>query len=385
MESKFFVYTKNNPFKNTVKTGLVDGQVFLCKKIGGNTVKFKESFEIKTIYTGEKDNLIMGRVSEVQRELYKILCDNGEINAKLKGSFYMDKRNRDYPVVGDYVFLQYNENGDSLIGKICERKSCFSRTDFSGHAVGYVKTVKEQVIAANFDYVFILSSLNNDFNLNRITRYISVALQSGAKPVVVLTKADKCQNPEDYVKEVKGISEKADVFAISVITGYGMSELDPYMESGKTIVFLGSSGVGKSTLINAIAGEEIMAVNDIREDDSKGRHTTTHRQLIELASGVIVIDTPGIRELGMWDVEEGIKDTFSDIIRLFGKCKFSNCSHSKEPGCAIIQAIEEDIFSKGRWETYCQLSKENQWGKQKSLYTKRERMFDKINGGKKRK
>lgn len=348
-------------------------------------MEFEEVYKNEMIFIGEKDNLIIARISEVQRELFKAICKDGEIKARLKGSFYKDKMNKDYPVVGDYVLLQYNENGDSLIEEICERKSCFSRTDFSGHAAGYVKTVKEQVIAANFDYVFILSSLNHDFNLNRITRYISVALQSGAKPVVILTKADKCQNLEDYIAEVKGISEKADVFAISVITGYGMNELDFYMESGKTIVFLGSSGVGKSTLVNAIAGAEIMVVNEIREDDSKGRHTTTHRQLIELASGVIVIDTPGIRELGMWDAEEGINVTFSDIIQLFGKCKYNNCSHSKEPGCAIKQAIEAGLLSRERWEAYCQLSNENKWGKNKSIYTKREKLDDKIIRGKKRK
>lgn len=345
-------------------------------------VRFEEIYKNEMILTREKDNLIIARVSEVQRELLKVVCRYGETNAKLKGAFYKDKMNKEYPVVGDYVLLEYNENGTSLIQEVCERKSSFSRTDFSGHVAGYVKTVKEQVIAANFDYIFILSSLNHDFNLNRITRYISVALQSGGKAVVILTKADECNNPDTYVAQVKNISEKADVVAISAKTGYGMKQLNVYMQAGKTIVFLGSSGVGKSTLVNAIAGEEIMVVSEIRENDSKGRHTTTHRQLIELASGVTVIDTPGIRELGMWDAENGINDTFSDVIQLFAKCKYHNCSHGKEPGCGVNQAIEDGILSIERWKTYCQLSNENEWGKNKSIYTKKGKLRNKIKGRK---
>ncbi|MGF7057928.1 ribosome small subunit-dependent GTPase A [Brassicibacter mesophilus] len=348
-------------------------------------MRFEEIYKNETILKREKDNLIIARVSEVQRELFKVLCRYGETNAKLKGTFYKDKMNKEYPAVGDYVLLQYNESGNSLIEEICERKSSFSRTDFSGHAVGYVKTVKAQVIAANFDYVFILSSLNHDFNLNRITRYISVALQSGGKPIVILTKADVCDNPDTYIAQVKSISEKADVLAISAKTGYGMKQLNAYIQAGKTIVFLGSSGVGKSTLVNAIAGDEIMVVSEVRENDSKGRHTTTHRQLIELSSGAIVIDTPGIRELGMWYVENGINDTFSDIIQLFAKCKYRNCSHSKEPGCAVNQAIEEGKLSRERWKTYCQLSNENEWGKNKSVYTKKGMLKNKIKRGKNRK
>lgn len=315
-------------------------------------------------------------VCEVQRELFTLLCEQGEIHAKLRGAFY--KENSIFPVVGDKVLVCFNQNGDSIIEKVLERESKFSRTDFSGHAAGYVKTIKEQVLAANFDYVFIVDSLNKNFNLNRITRYISVTMKSGAKPVVVLTKADLCDNVDYYVREVKSISEKLDICVISATTGIGMKQLDAYLKSGNTIVFLGSSGVGKSTLLNAIAGEEIMKVSDIRENDSKGRHTTTHRQLIMLPSGVAIIDTPGIRELGLWDASEGIDDTFSDITKLFGDCKYSNCSHTTEPGCAVKNAIENKTISSERWNLYRQLRNEDEWGKNNAIITSKQKLRNKI-------
>lgn len=311
-------------------------------------------------------------VCEVQRELFTLICEQGEIHAKLRGAFY--KVNSIFPVVGDKVLIHFNQNGDSVIEKVFERKSKFSRTDFSGHAAGYVKTIKEQVLAANFDYVFIVDSLNKNFSVNRITRYISAALKSGAKPVVILTKADLCDNVDYYIKEVKSISEKIDICIISAKSGIGMEQLDSYLEQGITIVLLGSSGVGKSTLVNAIAGEELMKVSEIRESDSKGRHTTTHRQLIMLPSGVAIIDTPGIRELGLWDAREGIDDTFSDVTEFFGSCKYSNCTHTTEPGCAIKNAIENKIISNERWKLYCQLKNEDEWSKNKVINTSKQKL-----------
>lgn len=331
-----------------------------------------------------KENVIQmhATVCEVQRELFTLICEHGEIYAKLRGSFY--KENSIFPVVGDKVLIYFNQNGDSIIEKVFERKSKFSRTDFSGHAAGYVKTIKEQVLAANFDYVFIVDSLNKNFSVNRIARYISMALKSGAKPVVILTKADLCNNIDYYIKEVKSILEKMDICIISAKSGIGMKQLDSYMKRGSTIVFLGSSGVGKSTLVNAIAGEELMKVSEIRENDSKGRHTTTHRQMIMLPSGVAIIDTPGIRELGMWEASEGIDDTFSDITELFEDCKYSNCTHTTEPSCAVKKAIEDNIISNERWRLYCQLKKEDEWGKNKSIYTSKQKLKNKISGHKTR-
>lgn len=314
-------------------------------------------------------------VCEVQRELFTLICERGEIHAKLQGTFY--KENNMFPVVGDKVLIYFNQNGDSIIEKVYERKSKFSRTDFSGHAAGYVKTIKEQVLAANFDYVFIVESLNMNFNLNRIIRFVSVTLKSGAKPVVILTKADLCNKVGYYTEEVKSISEKIDICVISAISGIGMKQLDFYLKDGNTIVFLGSSGVGKSTLLNAIAGEELMKVSKIRENDSKGRHTTTHRQLIMLPSGVAIIDTPGIRELGLWDAKEGIDDTFSDITELFYNCKYSNCTHTTEPGCAVKKAIENMTITSERWKLYCQLKNENEWSKNKAVNTSKQKLRNK--------
>lgn len=349
---------------------------FFVQKIGGKCLNNNSRMGNEPLQ--KEQYRVVARVSEVQREQYTVLSQFGETKAKLKGKFYRDNWTQAYPVVGDYVTISYIENGVSMIEEICERSSYFSRTDFSGHAAGYVKTVKEQVLAANFDYVFILVSMNHDFSENRIARYISTALKSGGKPVVILTKADMCDDVESYIKKVKDISSSIDVIAISAQSGYGMKQIDDYLEAGKTFVFLGSSGVGKSTLVNAVAGEDIMTVSGIREKDSKGRHTTTHRQLIVLPSQVTIIDTPGIRELGMWDAKEGIDETFSDVVELISRCKYSDCSHRNEPGCAVKEAIEEGSLTVERFQAYSQLVNENEWGKGKSAYTKRDKLIQKM-------
>lgn len=316
----------------------------------------------------ENENNIKGRICEVQRKMYTIQCEHGNVNAQLRGVFY--KENLENPVIGDYVMFNYNPSGVSIINEVLERKSILKRPDQSGHAAGYVKTMKEQILAANFDYVFIVASLNKNYNINRITRYISVTLQGDAKPVVILTKADLCEDKEKYINEVKNISDEVDVWAVSAITGEGMSSLKVYLKDGITIVLIGSSGVGKSTLINTISGKEIMKVSEIRESDSKGHHTTTHRQLITLPTGVTVIDSPGIRELGMCDVNEGIDDTFADILELKTKCRFSDCRHMIEPGCAIKEALEDGTLSEARWGLYKSLINESNWAAKKKSITK---------------
>jgi ribosome biogenesis GTPase len=255
-------------------------------------------------------------------------------------------------VDGHYVSFIHNPDGDSVIQSVEQRKSLLQRPD-------QAKTGVMQYMVANVDDCFIVTSLNDDYNYNRIARYASVALQGVAVPVAVLTKADLCTNVGRYITEVETISDKIRVHAVSALLDIGMDELREYFSPGNTVCLMGSSGAGKSTLINAIAGEDIMETSAIRESDSKGRHTTTHRQLIGLNNGAFVIDTPGMREIGMAGTEEGIDDTFSDIIELESMCKFRNCRHETEPGCAVKAAIASGELSKKRFMLYKSLGQEN--------------------------
>ncbi len=311
---------------------------------------------------------IPARVTAVYKERFELICKHGNSFGRLKSSIYYDDTCESFPATGDFVLIHYNCSGDSQIIKTLERRSKFARNDFSGHAVGYVKTVKEQVIAANFDYIFIMMSLNYDFNLKRIERYLTLAWQSGAIPVVILTKADLVDDYLQQVRAVENVASGVGIYVVSSKTGYGIDKLSYYLKPRKTLVFLGSSGVGKSSLVNALAGEEIMVVNDIREDDSRGRHTTTHRQLIMLPNGTMIIDTPGLRELGMWDVSIGLGEAFADVEQHFSKCKFSDCKHQSEPGCAVKAAIECGELSMDRWNSYINLKREAKFSDDKAGY-----------------
>ena len=258
-----------------------------------------------------ENNGYFGAVCEIQKNSYRILFGNEVLNAKLKGNFF--KENEELPVVGDNVAFLLNENGDSLITSVCERRSVLKRPYAADHSMDYGK---EQVMVANVDYVFIVSSLNDNYNFNRIARYVSVTLQGNSIPVVILTKSDLCSNPGRYASEIEELSDKVSVHCVSALYGIGTEELNKYLQPGKTIAILGSSGVGKSTLVNALVQEDVMKTSEIRESDSKGRHTTTHRQMIVLLNGARIIDTPGMIELGMCDTDQGIDDAFSDIAEL---------------------------------------------------------------------
>lgn len=297
-------------------------------------------------------NSVNGRICEIQKNAFYIKYENMVLNAKLKGSFYNE--GKEPPVVGDYVDFIYNPQGDSVIVDICERKSVLKRPDFF-----HMSTNVEQTMCANFDYAFIVSSLNDNYNFNRIARYVSVTLKGNGIPVVILTKVDLCNNPGRYIREIEELSDKVKVHTISALYGIGVNELDEYLRTGKTVALIGSSGVGKSTLVNALMGSDVMKTSSIREDDSKGRHTTTHRQLMELPSGAVIIDTPGMREIGMFDVDEGIDETFDDIKELECRCKFSDCKHDTEPGCAVKRAIENGSLSLERLSLYQNLHNES--------------------------
>ena len=293
---------------------------------------------------------IPARVTAVHKERYEIVCQHGMTHARLKTKeYYVDTQ--DFPTTGDFVMINYIDNGDSQIIATLPRRTFFSRRE-PGPAP------RDQAVAANFDYVFIMQSLNMDFNPKRLERYLTLAWQWGATPVVLLTKADLVDDYWDYLTAVERVVAGVNTHVVSAHTGYGLERLNAYLQPGKTVVFLGSSGVGKSSLVNALAGEEMMTVNGIREDDSKGRHTTTHRQLIRLKSGVMIIDTPGMRELGMWDVSEGLGDAFGDVEKYIGKCRFSDCRHESEPGCAIKAAIAAGELDASRWESYQKLKEE---------------------------
>ncbi len=316
---------------------------------------------------------IPARITAVHKQRYEIVCQYGTTHARLKTKEYYNSFQQ-FPTAGDFVLINYIADGDSQILSTLPRRTFFSRRE-----PGPVPM--EQAVAANFDYVFVLQSLNMDFNPKRLERYLTVAWQSGATPVVLLTKADIVDDYWPYLSAAEKVAAGVNIYVVSAHTGFGLERLNAYLQPGKTVVFLGSSGVGKSSLVNAIAGKEIMQVQDIRADDCKGRHTTTHRQLIRLDSGAMIIDTPGMRELGMWDVSEGITESFQDVERFLGKCRFSDCKHETEPGCAIMAALNSGELDIARWESYQKLKVESvdkaemlrrkqQWHKSLSMWSK---------------
>lgn len=310
---------------------------------------------------------LTAQVTSVHKNKFLLSVNENEVTGILKGSYF--QHNNEPPVVGDYVTYRHNPYGDSMIEGILPRKTVFLRPDRGGHGEGYVKNLKTEALVSNFDYVFIISSLNQNFNENRIARYIAITNDSGAKPVVILTKADLCDSMEVELKTqiIYALSDTVEVFAVSSLTGEGIDALEKFLICGNTIALIGSSGVGKSTLLNVISGQNLMKTSEIREDDGKGRHTTTHRELFTLPCGAKIIDTPGLREIGLNDVEYGIDETFSDITSLFSQCKFRNCSHTVEPGCAVLKALEDGSLDEQRWNLYKGLQEENTWGKEKMI------------------
>lgn len=317
----------------------------------------------------ENKNGTPARVTSVHKGRFGIVSDFGEGYAQLKAKEYFYE-NEEFPTVGDFVLIDYVEDGDSRIVATLGRKTYFSRRDPDpGRG--------EQAVAANFDYVFIMQSLNNDFNVKRIERYLTAARQSKAEPVIVLTKADLVEDYLPYILEVSRVAENVETHIVSAKTGFGLEKLRKYVAKGNTLVFMGSSGVGKSSLVNTLAGEEIMDINGIREDDSKGRHTTTHRQLIKLNNGAMIIDTPGMRELGMWDITEGLSDAFADVEKYVGMCKFRDCKHENEPGCAVRKAMENGELDPSRMESYLKLKSEAKYSENNQNYRKQKQEWEK--------
>ena len=312
----------------------------------------------------------LARISAEHKNLYKIITEDGEFLAEIAGKMYhRTNNNSHFPAVGDWVIIKEMSGTEKvLIEKLIPRKTKVSR-----NVAG--KRTEEQIIAANMDYIFIVNGLDNDFNLNRIERYLTIAWDSGAKPVIILNKSDLCNNEEIKKKktEVENNAYGVPVHVISCKNKTGIKELEKYFKQGKTTALLGSSGVGKSSLINIFLGEERQETNETRESDGKGRHTTTSRELIILPDGGIIIDTPGMREIQLWGRNDGITGVFSDIEEIAQKCKFNDCAHTHEPHCAVKRAVEEGKLAKKRLENYHKMKRE-------LLYLKRKEMMsaDKI-------
>jgi len=296
--------------------------------------------------------LIPGRVSIQHRGAYDVLTAEGELRCDVAGRLYDEAASpADLPAVGDWVAVAARpEEAAGTVQAVLARRTKFSRKTAW-------QASEEQVLAANVDVALIVTSLNEDMNLRRLERYLTLAWESGATPVLVLTKADLADDVPAVVAEVESVAFGAAVHAISSVTGEGLDELRAHLRPGVTAALLGSSGVGKSTLVNTLVGEELLETREIRED-GKGRHTTTRRELIQLPGGELVIDTPGMREVQLWIADDGLEEAFSDVTELFEHCRFSDCAHESEPGCAVKEAIANGTLAPERWESYLKLQRE---------------------------
>lgn len=338
--------------------------IFLCPKTGlewsdsvhyNNLLKWGLSQDILDQYqvmAAEGNQL--GRVTEVQKGRLRVATDTAVFWCNVSGRYRY--ANLEMPAVGDWVtvYAPLNEESGSIITGLLPRKTKFSRK-IAG------TTSEEQIIAANVDHIFICMALNGDFNIRRLERYMSVAWDSGAMPTIILTKADLCADPVDYTSQV------SDLFigvAIHTICGFNDSDIQAIkalIAPGKTVVFTGSSGVGKSTLINGLIGEVAQATQSVGDGD-KGRHTTTSRKLLQLDNGGILVDTPGMREFGLLgDEEEGIAKSFEDIHALAAQCHYGNCTHGNEKGCRIREALEEGTLDSERYESFLKLQRESEY------------------------
>ncbi len=316
----------------------------------------KKGFSIARIVAEHK-----GRYSILHHDL----ISTAEVTGKM---MFTAETRKDYPAVGDYVAVQlYNDGSPAIIHHILPRRTILSRKT-SG------KEIEEQIIATNIDIVFIVQGLDDNFNLRRLERFLVVATQSGAAPVILLSKTDLLPDSDlkQILMDVQTISKNSAIIHYSAKTLFHLEEIRRLITPDSTVCFIGSSGAGKSTLINKLIGKEQLNTQEVRGEDSKGKHTTSHRELLALENGGCVIDTPGLREIGLWDAGGGIEEAFADIAELALNCKFTDCTHAHEPGCAVRSAIENGTLEQDRYKSYLKLKKEADFIESKSSVTKQQ-------------
>jgi ribosome biogenesis GTPase len=293
------------------------------------------------------DNLIPARVSARHHGPCELLTERGPMGGLPAGKLSEDE----LPAVGDWVAVRpVDGERKAVIEAVLPRRTSFTRKE------AFKRTV-EQVLAANVDSVFVVTAFGFDLNPRRLERYLTAAWDSGSSPVIVVNKLDAADDPAAELFEIEPVAMGVPVHAVSAVTGDGLDELDPYLQPGKTIALLGSSGVGKSTLVNRFAGRDVLATSHTSAG-GRGRHTTSHRELVPLPSRALLLDTPGMRELQLWAGEETLDTTFSEISELAGECRFADCAHESEPGCAIRRALNDGTLSRERWDSYQKLQRE---------------------------
>jgi ribosome biogenesis GTPase len=290
---------------------------------------------------------------EEQKEAYRVVGESGELASEVTGRFRHDASDRSaFPAVGDWVSIApVPAEKKALIHEVLPRRTKLSRKAAGDRTV-------EQILVANVDVAFVVMSLNSDFNLRRLERYLGAIWESAAQPVVLLSKADLCSDRQQAVDEIMATAPLVDVHILSALTGEGLDALTPYIGPGKTVVLLGSSGVGKSTLINRLLGSEAQKTLAIRSSDERGRHATSYRRLFLMPAGGVLIDTPGMREFQLWDGQSGLEDVFDEIGQLSANCRFRDCRHETEPGCAVLAAIADGTLDPDRVANHRKLQRE---------------------------
>jgi ribosome biogenesis GTPase len=352
LERKSTTSKSNNEYENSSFIKLKLDNYSEATKLNLKSLGYNQTFEEALKQIGN-ETLVPGRISIEHKGMYRVLTEHGDLLGEITGKVRFNAEGRhDYPAVGDWVAVHaFPQEGKAYIHGILPRKSKFSRK-----AAGNV--TEEQIVATNVDTVFLVNALNQDFNLRRLERYLLMAWESGANPVIVLSKADLCDDAQSIIDEVESIAIGVPIFAVSSEQETGLESLSDFIKEGETVALLGSSGVGKSTLANKLFGSEVLKTNEIREEDGKGKHTTTHRELLVLENGGILIDTPGMRELQLWEGDSSLSQSFQDVEALSEQCRFRDCTHHNEPGCAVQSAISSGELDQDRYNSYLKLQRE---------------------------